>query len=237
MLKKTIYAETKKLTGNPVWIPFFILPLLSTLIGTLNFTNNLGLLSNTWENLWTQNTLFLSYFFFPALVATCCAFLWRMEFFEHNMNLFLTVPVRRSSLILGKYMIAVCVTILSVLWTLLLYLLSGWIIGIPQGLPKQMPEWILCGILGSVTICSVQLFLSLLIQSFAVPIGIALAGGVLGIGFLSKGLANFWPYALFAYGLRANNPDMKFEFLPFLASNLIFTVLFLLLTVRRLKKR
>ena len=58
---------------------------------------------------------------------------------------------------------------------------------------------------------SIQLFLSIYIKSFALPIGIAFAGGLSGLVFLAKDLGHIWPYSLMAYGMNSNSPQQMLE--------------------------
>ncbi|MFA9464969.1 MAG: ABC transporter permease [Velocimicrobium sp.] len=237
MLSTIIKAENLKLKKNPVWIAFLILPSLSALIGTLNFTNNQGILSNTWYSLWSQHTLFLCYFFLPTLIGTYCAYLWRMEHFNRNMNFYMTLPVSRSYLLLGKLITSAKMAFLSIAWIFLLFVLCGKLAGITEPLPIVLIEWFFCGLLGSLSICSLQLFLSQVIPIFSIPIGISLLGGILGLLLTTKGYALYCPYALLAYGMRANKPGMKIELLPFIVSCLLFTAIFLLLSLYQLLHR
>ena len=57
MLLRCIRAENQKLHGAPIWLVFLVVPLISCLYDSYNFLQNLGLLSFTWYNLWTQQTL------------------------------------------------------------------------------------------------------------------------------------------------------------------------------------
>ncbi len=237
MLINVIKAENLKLKGNPVWLAFLLLPALSALIGTLNFTYNQGILSNTWNSLWSQHTLFLCYFFMPALIGTYCAYLWRMEHFNHNLNLFMTVPVPRIYLLLGKLITTAKMAFLSIAWIFLLFLVCGKIAHITQPLPISLVEWFLCGLLGCLAICSLQLFLSMIIRSFSIPVGISLLGGIFGLLFTTKGYALYWPYALLSYGMRANKPGMQIEMLPFVINCILFISVFLISSLILLKYR
>ena len=67
-LYKTIRSESMKLKRSPVWLAFFLLPVISALFGTFNYINNQGVLTNEWYSLWSQHTLFLCYLFMPALI-------------------------------------------------------------------------------------------------------------------------------------------------------------------------
>ena len=93
MLHHCIAAENRKLRGSPIWVVFFLLPLLSAAYGTFNFLQNQGVLRFNWYNLWTQHTLFYALFFFSPLVGLYAAYLWRLEHLGHNWNLIMSQPV------------------------------------------------------------------------------------------------------------------------------------------------
>ena len=65
MLKRCIIAENRKLHASPIWVIFFVLPLISAGYGTFNYLQNLEILTERWYSLWTQHTLFYSMLFFP----------------------------------------------------------------------------------------------------------------------------------------------------------------------------
>ena len=69
MLKRCIIAEKRKLHASPIWVIFFVLPLISAGYGTFNYLQNLEILTERWYSLWTQHTLFYSMLFFPAMVS------------------------------------------------------------------------------------------------------------------------------------------------------------------------
>ena len=51
---------------------------------------------------------------------------------------------------------------------------------------------------------AVQLLVSLVVRSFAAPVGIALAGSVAGLLLSSKGWGLWWPWALMSLASNAN---------------------------------
>ena len=65
MLKRCILAESRKLRRSPIWLLFFVMPLISASYGTFNYLQNLEILHERWYSLWTQHTLFYSMLFFP----------------------------------------------------------------------------------------------------------------------------------------------------------------------------
>ncbi len=237
MLLRTLKVERIKLTRSPVWLAFLVLPILSALIGTLNYMGNIAILQEQWYSLWTQHTLFLCYFFMPALLGIYCSYLWRLEHLNYNWNAVMTAPVRFIDTYLAKLMTAVPMVILTEAWIAILFLICGKLAGITAPIPSELSSWLLCGVLGGTAVCAMQLLISLVIRSFAVPVGIALIGGVIGLAALAKGYALFFPYSLLSLGMRANNPQMEFHGLPFLLSCLTFIVAFSVAAIVYVKGR
>ena len=172
----------------------------------------------------------------PALIGTYCSYLWRLEHTRHNWNSFLTAPVPISILYLGKLTQAVRVTILGNLWIFLLYYVCGKFVGIPSSFPREALSWFLCGTLGAVVVCCVQLLLSLLIRSFAIPIGIALAGGIFGLFMTNRNYGMNYPYSLYCMGMRANNPYMEIHISTLLVNSIGYILLFAALSIFYLRK-
>ena len=238
MLMRALHAEKIKLRRTPVWLAFVLLPVLPAVIGTFNYLANLGLLKSDWESLWTQHTLFFCYFFLPALLGVYCAYLWRLEHLDHNWNRVMTVPMPVWSLCLSKFLVALGLLAGTVLWQGVLFILGGLLAGIRVPIPwLQVMDWLTCGFLGGAAVLSLQLFLSLFIRSFAVPVAIALAGGICGLMATTQGWGLFFPYALLSLGMRANNPNRVLEYPVFFVSCAAFTLLFLVLSVMFIRRR
>ena len=233
---RAVKAESLKLKRSPVWLAFFALPLISAFFGTMNYKMNIGVLKSEWYSLWSQHSLFLCYFFMPALIGTYCSYLWRLEHTRHNWDSFLTAPLPVSILYLGKLTQAVRVTILGNLWIFLLFFVCGKLADIQSPFPKETLEWFLCGTLGAVVVCCVQLLLSLVIRSFAVPIGIALAGGIFGLYMTNHGYGMRYPYSLYCLGMRANNPNMEISVSTLIVNSLGYIIIFAALSVFYLRR-
>ena len=90
--------------------------------------------------------------------------------------------------------------------------------------------------LGGISVCAVQLFFSLVIRAFAPPVTIGLIGGILGLLVTAQGLGYAFPYSLLCLGMRANNPQMKLQMLPFFFSTLIYTAVFAILAVGYIRR-
>ena len=85
---------------------------------------------------------------------------------------------------------------------------------------------------------ALQLFLSMVIRSFAVPIGIALCGSLLGFAFTAKGLGMYWPYSLMTLGMNSNRSEdlLSSTLAPFLLTLALFFLLFAGAGILYLKK-
>lgn len=237
MLLRCLRTEVQKCRRSPVWLAFVLLPIFPAILGTGNYLGNIEVLDNAWYSLWSQHTLFSSMFFLPALLGVFCAWQWRLEHTDHNWNSFLTAPVPVRDLYTAKLILAAVVSLLAQACIGVLFLLSGKIVGISNPVPPELPGWLLCGALGGVSVCAVQLFFSLVIRAFAPPVAFGLAGGILGLMFTAQGWGYVFPYSLLCLGMRANNPQMELDLLPFVLSALAYIVIFALLSLGYLKRR
>lgn len=228
-------VELIKIRRTPVWIAFLILPLISALIGTANYLNNLELLKSTWYSLWTQHSLFFCYFFMPPLVGVYASYLWRLEHSGSNWNMML-VNISAWRLVFDKTAVCSVITFLTLGWLCILYILCGLYVGLTEPVPPELAEWFACGVLGGVAVCAIQCFLSLVIRSFAIPIGMALLGGFAGLAITAKGSYYLLPYSLMSMGMRANNPNLTVDTAMLISYSVFFIVLFYLLSVRYIRK-
>ncbi|MGI6001528.1 MAG: ABC transporter permease [Candidatus Merdisoma sp.] len=227
MLLACVKTERKKLHHSNLWVAFLVIPLLPTVMGAANYMNNLGLLKSEWYSLWTQHSLFYANFFYAPLIALYCSYIWRVEHLNYNWNHLMTMPVSAADIFLSKLLLAMRCTIVLQLWMWVLFLTAGKAVGLP-GLPDvQILGWLLRGSLGAFAITALQLVLSMMIRSFAVPIALALLGSVAGLLASNGGLGLFWPYSLMLMGMNANRTeDMVSSSLGFGVSTLVFFLVF-----------
>lgn len=237
MLLRCLKAELQKCRRSPVWLAFLVLPVVPAVLGTGNYLSNLEVLENGWYSLWSQHTLFSSTFFLPALLGVFCAWQWRLEHTDHNWNSFLTAPVPMADLYAAKLILAAGISLLAQGCIGGLFFLCGKIAGISAPVPPELPGWLLCGALGGVAVCAVQLFFSLVVRAFAPPVAFGLVGGILGLMLTSQGLGYAFPYSLLCLGMRANNPQMELDMIPFVLSAVVYTTGFVLLALGYLKHR
>lgn len=239
MLFRTIRAEQMKLRRSPIWLAFLIMPILPAVMGTFNYQQNVSILQNEWYSLWTQHTLFACYFFLPAILGVYCSYLCRLEHTNHNWNTALTTPVPISCIYLAKLLTAAFMVLLTQGWIGVLFILSGKLSGLTAPIPHDLPIWLVCGAIGGIVICALQLCISLVIRSFAVPVGFALIGGILGLAVNAKGYGVWFPYSLMCLGMRANHPGgaMSCGLEQFIVNCTLYLMAFSLFAVLWLKKR
>lgn len=231
MLLRCLKAELQKCRRSPVWVAFLLLPVFPAILGTGNYLANLEVLDSDWCSLWSQHTLFSSTFFLPALLGVFCGWQWRLEHTDHNWNSFLTAPVPVRDLYAAKLILAAGMSLLAQGCIGVLFLVSGEIAGITAPIPPELPGWLLWGTLGGIAVCGVQLFISLIIRPFAPPVAFGLCGGILGLMLTAQGWGYAFPYSLLCLGMRANNPQMELDLVPFLLSALSYLALFVTLAL------
>ena len=135
MLQNCIRAENRKLHASPIWIMFFLLPVISAGYGTFNYLQNLEILTDGWYSLWTQHTLFYSMFFFPAMVAAYAAYLWRLEHLGHNWNFIMATPVHPLALFAAKFVVVGKLALLTHAFVFVLYAFCGKVFACPAPRP------------------------------------------------------------------------------------------------------
>lgn len=230
-------VEFLKLRRSPIWSAFLALPVISALLGTINYTANIDVLESKWYSLWSQHSLFLALLFMPLLIASFCSYQWHLEHTGTNWNMVMTATTP-ARLVIGKITTAVIFTTIAVLWIAVLYILSGLIIHIDVPIPPELPGWIICGIIGGIACCCVQTLLSILIRNFALPIGIAIMSS-LSVFILAnriKWLIYLDPHTLLSLGLRANNPEMVINMGVFLLSCFLWSMMSIFISILYLRK-
>ena len=152
----------------------------------------------------------------------------------------MTAPVHPFCLFFAKYCVIVKMALLTQGWLFLLFLMGGRYGADLRGFPPpEIIVWLLRGVVGSFAIIALQLLLSLVIRSFALPILLALGGSIVGLLVTSKNIGLFWPYALMILGMNSNKTEdvMDGNLIGFFISCLAFTAGFLLLANLILAKK
>lgn len=240
MLFKLIKAERLKLKRSPLWLAFLFMPVIPALLGTLNYMANIEILQSEWFSLWTQHTLFTCYFFLPIMIGIYSSYIMRQEENNRNWNKVLSMPVSKNLVFIAKLVQVFSMILFSEIWICTLFVISGKVIGLTSAIPwVKLMIWCLFGTLGDTVIAAIQLMISLFIKSFALPVGIALGGGLSGLVFLAKHLGHIWPYSLMAYGMNSNAPQELIEsgYVWFVVICIVYIVLFMTISSMILSRR
>lgn len=240
MLRNTFAAERLKLKGSLIWLAFFFLPVFSVFLGAANFYFHRAVLTRQWNSLWTQVSLFYGNLFLPILIAIACAYEWRLEHTNHNWNTLMTAPVSRRSIFWGKFFTVAVFSFLAQVLFMVLYFCAGRFFRFSSPFPvSNAVRWFFCAWLGSLAIAAMQLLLSMLIRSFAVPIGLELLFIVLGIGLAVNGKWQFSPNSLLVAGMGSVNQSAlgTVDMGAFAVMCCFFILLFCFLSLFFLQKR
>lgn len=239
MLLTCIKAENMKLKRSFIWIAFLLIPIIPAFMGTGNYVQNLDLLKAEWFSLWTQQTLFYSNFFYAPLIAIYAAFLWRVENFNHNRNCLMTAPVPIYCIFLSKLVSVFLVTLLTQIWVGIIYLICGKIVGLPGLPPLQIYYWLFRGVIGGMSVAAAILLLAMVIKSFAVPVAIALIGGISGLIISNAGMGMYYPFSLMMMGMNSNKYEdvLGSTQLQFFFFSGFYILLFCFIGIKLLNKR
>ena len=240
MLFKLIKAERLKLKRSPLWLAFLFMPVIPALLGMLNYMANIEILQSEWFSFWTQHTLFTCYFFLPIMIGIYSSYMMRQEENNRNWNKVLSMPVSKNLVFIAKLVQVFFMIFFSEIWICTLFVISGKVIGLTSAIPwGKLVIWCLFGTLGGTVIAAIQLMISLFIKSFALPVGIALGGGLSGLVFLAKHLGHIWPYSLMAYGMNSNAPQELIEsgYVWFVVICIVYIVLFMTISSMILSRR
>lgn len=198
------YAELLKLKRAQLWVVTCILPLLSVVIGTGNTTANSALISQTWEGLESQITIFYGLFFCSVGVAVLVAAGWRMEHQGNNWSQVHTMTSNYFNFMVAKILV-LCLPIFAMNFVLLLgTAIAGKLMLHLAGFPSM--GFILAMVLATVAaapLVALQSIFSMWLRSFAAPVGIALFGTIFAYSVMQKSLliTLVVPYSLLSHSV------------------------------------
>nr|WP_308506508.1 ABC transporter permease [uncultured Agathobaculum sp.] len=239
MFIRSVRAEFLKLRRSFIWLAMLALPMLSAGLGTANYLNNLGMLTEQWYSLWTQHALFYCTLFAPALTGVYCAYICRLEHLNRNWNAVMTQPVPVSTMLAAKLTVVSVMTALTQLFIGILFIISGKIAGLTAPIPFELVYWILRGWWALTVQASLLLCIALIIRSFAVPVAAGILGGFCGLPALVKGFGVYFPFSLLELGMCSHNPSepMDCSAAGFLISSILYLLLGFSVSVLWMRKQ
>lgn len=241
MLFHAIRAETLKLKHSKMILPCACLPLLGLLIGTFNYWANSSVFEvPQWQAYWTQVALFYGYFFYPILLSICASYLWRIEHMNHNWNPLMTAPLSPSAIFAAKFVFLAGISLAVQIFLSVAYFAVGkFFLHFADAFPLQMViSWVLCGWLAALSVSAFQLYLSMRVRSFAVPVGVCLCCCIVGLGCYALGYGRLFPFSLVILGVgSADARQITFgDAAPIVLASGIYAALFFALAIHHLKQ-
>ncbi|EOQ04700.1 hypothetical protein KOY_04875 [Bacillus cereus VDM021] len=238
-MKRSISAEWLKLRHSRIAIVLAVLPIISLLIGCVNYFFNQGVLQNGWYSLWTQVSLFYGEFFLPILIAICCSYICRLEHMNRNWNMIMTSPISVVNVFLSKLFVLGILILFAQTLFMGLYWVAGILFSLPGNMPIETIGWAIQGWYAALSISALQLGLSLRIRSFAIPIGISLCGVFVGLGMYIINFGMFFPFSLLTIGMSALSQEglSDVQSVLFWVMNTAFIVIFASISILQLKNK
>ncbi|WIG25096.1 ABC transporter permease [Bacillus toyonensis] len=244
MLRLAISTELLKLKRSKMWIIMLCIPFICILLGLLNFQFNREVLAgagkNEWIQAWTQIGMLYSMFLFPILIGVYSSLVCRYEDSGNNWNKILSLPISITNIYLSKLIVISLLSLVTQIFLVILYIISGNFLDFSHPFPMVLLKWVFYAWIGTISIASLQLWLSTSLKSFVVPIGIGVAFTFLGIIFYLMGIGYIWP---FSYSALAMDPiklhgiqGFKNTFFFFIM-NIFYTTVFLFIGIRRMTRK
>ncbi|MCY1608828.1 ABC transporter permease [Staphylococcus pettenkoferi] len=236
--------EFQKLKKNHI-LPFLIVfSLLGILLGSSLFLANRSLFENESNEslvLWSQTTLYSSQLFFPILIGILCSISWQLEEVGENWLRIKILPVKVSKFILAKFISILSVVGLNQIFFIILFTVTSIILQTPDIKFLNFLLWSFLGWIGSASIISIQLFISIKLKGFTFPILLSAVLSIIGLMtlFVSQFIFDFFPFAQMTVGMRSrivSNMNSNELFL-FIFKNLLYTLIFLFLSNISLKRK
>lgn len=150
----------------------------------------------------------------------------------------MTTPVARSTIFIAKLVVlAKSILVAQVLLMVFIIIVGKVVFRFEQPIPINMLWWLFMGWFSALSVGAVQLYLSMRIRSFAVPVGLAVCLSIGGLAFHLAGLSEMFPYSQIILGLSSQDVVLPIDSITTLVPMvLVYTVLFVILAAKHLKK-
>ncbi|MGJ3194899.1 ABC transporter permease [Peribacillus frigoritolerans] len=198
-MKEIISVERLKLKRTGIWLLYILGPLVGVLLAFTNFKNNYSLFmqpgDNEWIEAWTQVAIFMGPFVLPIVVGVYAAFVCRGEHIGGGWKQLLALPIGRSKIFMGKFLMASIMVAITLLMVLLLFLSFGFFNGLEGKLPfVQISAFIIQGFLACLPLLLIQLIISLRSKTFGIPLAVSIVFTIPAIIVASTPLGQFYPW-------------------------------------------
>ncbi|KKI91554.1 hypothetical protein WQ54_14270 [Bacillus sp. SA1-12] len=218
LIKLEFYKQKK----GWLWLFLLIIPAGTTLAMFLDFTirydylyqNALHEGYTSWDVLLIENHRVLGWgMFLPMFIGIIYALLYQVEEGQSNWKQYLSLPVRKESVYLSKFLAGFLFSFLLIMFNMLGLIFVGFVIGFPEAV-----EWGSYGRYAAnqavmiLAVASLHNWLSSYFKNNIIPIVIGFAGVIVSsmVIFMLPKVSKFFPYALPFYtdGLFENSSEL-----------------------------
>lgn len=243
-----IMAEWKKTRKFQFFLIGLLFLSLTSFIGlfTYYYYHNSLVEGTLTRVLWGQLTFYYSSLLYPPLLAILVGMIWVPEFENKSLEMLKANHISLGKLLLGKIVSLLVILFPVQLILILVYIVVAYLDGILiWGDVLMRLKWVILSILGSLPLIAIQTYLTVKSHSFSKAIGLATIGGIATFAFifLDSSLNQFYPYAQPMLALRSREMSdlsvldfSSLELLVFLLVNVLFTILFIFLSHRTLRR-
>ena len=199
--------EMKKLKLRRLLLTILIIPLLANIFGVINYKGNIDVLTNEWQSLWTQVSLFYFMFFLIPLIGIVVSSLWSIEH-KAGLKLIRTSPKKNINFVVTKAFITFVIVAIAQLYFLGLFIFFGKIVcNLPTTNFTLFFYYVGFSIILSVPIIFIMSALSIKIKSLSIVVLISVGISILGFMLCAQ---NIFPLlnniiAISKLALKMNN--------------------------------
>lgn len=181
-------VEFKKIKFTNVLLVSLIIPFLANAFGLINYMANKEILTNEWQSLWTQVSLFYFSFFYIPLIAIIIASLWSVEH-KAGLNFIRLSPKKNMEFIRAKLVLAFIIISLCQVYFLTLFYLGGKFVGGFSSISFNLYfYYIIISIILSLPIIGIFEALAIKIKSFGIIVLLSTAFTILGFATAYRSL-------------------------------------------------
>ncbi|WP_318619394.1 ABC transporter permease [Priestia megaterium] len=198
-MKEILTVEKLKLKRSKLWILYILGPLIGVTLAYTNFYNNYKLFvqpgDNEWIEAWTQVAIFMGPFVLPIMVGVYAAFVCRSEHVSGGWKHLLALPVQRTKIFLGKFLITATMVAVTLFIVLILFLGFGLVKGVNGELPMlTLIGYCIKGFLACLPLMLLQLIISIRSKTFGIPLAISIVFTLPAIIVASTPLGQIYPW-------------------------------------------
>lgn len=220
--------EFKKIKIINILLVSLIIPLLANAFGLINFMGNREILTNEWQSLWTQVSLFYFSFFFIPLIAIIIASLWATEH-KAGLKFIRLSPRKNIDFIIAKLIVAFIIISLCQIYFLALFYLGGKFIGGFSSINFNIYFYYIgLSILLSLPIIAIFEALTIRLKSFGIIVLLSSIFTIIGFAsaYQSLKIVGLSFLAIEANNFRFISPQNLLELIVFALGEVHLTALF-----------